>query len=97
MKFICICAAVGALLGSAAAYTQAAHGDATAPPKRYLSKFDSQFNAADKDGDGALTREEAANAGMGRIVDNFDRIDTNHDGKVTRDEIRAMIRSRLSS
>ena len=66
-------------------------------PPRYLAKFDAQFKSADKDGDGALTRTEAEDAGMQRVVNNFDSLDANHDGKVTREEIRALLRSRLSS
>jgi Ca2+-binding EF-hand superfamily protein len=64
---------------------------------KYLAKFDEQFRSADKDGDGGLTRAEAESAHMSRIVDNFDRLDVNKDGKVTRDEIRALLRNRLSS
>ena len=64
---------------------------------RYMARFDQQFKAADKDGDGALTKEEAANAGMSRIVEHFDQIDVNKDGKVTPEEIRGMIRHRVSS
>jgi Ca2+-binding EF-hand superfamily protein len=63
---------------------------------RLLSRFDEQFKAADKDRDGILTRAEAEAAGMGRIVRHFDRIDGNKDGKVTRDELRAVVRIGLS-
>lgn len=59
---------------------------------RFLSRFDEQFTAADKDGDGALTRAEAEAGRMGRIVEHFDRIDANRDGKVTREELRAIMR-----
>lgn len=61
----------------------------------HRSRFDEHFKAADKDGDDALTKAEAEAAGMGRIVRHFDRIDGNKDGKVTRDELRATIPSRL--
>ncbi|HJV50247.1 MAG TPA: hypothetical protein VJ652_02235 [Noviherbaspirillum sp.] len=98
MKFVAICALLGALLGSGVAYTQVLQSSVPQPVRsRYLAKFDAQFQAADKDGDGALTRAEAEAGGMGRIVESFDRLDADKDGKVTRDEIRALIRSRVSS
>lgn len=97
MKPILICAAFGALFGSGLAYTQsvpATAPSATAKPPRYLAKFEERFRAADKDGDGALTKEEAKAAGLDRIVDHFEQIDANKDGKVTIDELRDALRSR---
>lgn len=58
-----------------------------------LSKHKARFMAADTNGDGALTREEADTAGLHRIVKYFDRLDANGDGKVTRDEMRSRLRS----
>ncbi|MET3650581.1 hypothetical protein [Dyella japonica] len=46
-----------------------------------------RFTAADRDGDGMLTRDEAK--AMPRISSHFDEIDTNHDDKVTPTEILA--------
>lgn len=57
-------------------------------------KFDAQFKAADKNGDGALTKEEAEAGKLGWISKHFDKIDANKDGKVTREEIRAYMMSR---
>ena len=96
MKPILLCMALGALFGSGLAYTQSAPAAMQAPQKqpRYLAKFEERFRAADKDGDGALTREEAQAAGLARIVDHFDRIDINKDGKITIDELRDALRSR---
>jgi len=61
--------------------------------EKMAQRFDAKFKAADKDGDGALTKEEAQ-AGMPRLAKNFDQVDANHDGKVTEDEIRAYMKAR---
>ncbi len=94
MQFILACMALGTVFGAGLAI--ATEQTPEHKPPRYLAKFDQQFKAADKDGDGALSRAEAQDARMTRIVDNFDRLDVNKDGKVTREEIRALLRSRLS-
>ena len=52
-----------------------------------------KFEAADKDGDHALSREEAGRSAP-RLHDNFDNVDANKDGKATPDEIRAFRRER---
>ena len=51
------------------------------------------FSAADKDGNGRLTLEEAK-AGMPRVAKNFDRIDKDKKGYVTLDQIKAMMATR---
>ena len=48
-----------------------------------------RFKAADKNGDGAISKAEADAAGMKRLSQNFAAIDTNKDGKVTREEMKA--------
>ncbi|MEO7623387.1 MAG: EF-hand domain-containing protein [Gallionella sp.] len=53
------------------------HGDAT-------THLDRRFNAADANKDGGLDRNEASNMPM--LSQYFDDVDTNHDGKVTRQE-----------
>lgn len=50
-------------------------------------RFDTDFRNADKNGDGSLTKEEAA--GMPMLARHFDEVDTNKDGVVTREEIEA--------
>ena len=50
------------------------------------AKGQARWAAADKDGDGALTREEAQ-ASMPGVADHFDTLDVNHDGKISRDEM----------
>ena len=51
--------------------------------------FDELLKKLDKDGDGAISREEAENS---EIKDGFDSVDTNGDGKVTRDEWEVVLR-----
>ena len=48
-----------------------------------------RLKGADKDGDGAISKSEADAAGMKRLSGDFDKIDANKDGKITRDEMRA--------
>jgi len=48
-----------------------------------------RWKAADTDGDAAISREEAKVA-MPRLAADFDKVDANGDGKVTRDEIWAV-------
>lgn len=55
-----------------------------------------RFVAADKDGNGQLTRAEAQ-AGMPRVYGAFDQIDTTCKGYVTEAEITAAIAARLAS
>ncbi|WP_211097203.1 MULTISPECIES: EF-hand domain-containing protein [Oxalobacteraceae] len=86
-----------AVFGASMAVAQSATEPAAPRKPHFLARFDEQFKAADKDGDGALSRTEAEAANWGRLTDNFDRLDTNKDGKVTRDEIRALVRQRVSS
>ena len=47
-----------------------------------------RMKAADKDGDGAISKAEADAAGMTRLSKNFDKLDANKDGKVSRDEMK---------
>jgi Ca2+-binding EF-hand superfamily protein len=48
-----------------------------------------RWKAADTDGDAAISRDEAKVA-MPRLAADFDKVDANGDGKVTRDEMRAV-------
>lgn len=61
------------------AHREAMHGEMRA-------KAEGRWTAADKDSDGALSREEAS-ASMPRMAERFDQFDANGDGKVSRDEM----------
>jgi Ca2+-binding EF-hand superfamily protein len=58
-----------------------------------LATLKSRFGAADKNGDGKLTRDECE-AGMPRIYKAFDRIDTDNKGTITLDQIVSFVASR---
>lgn len=55
-----------------------------------------RFDNADKDGDRALNKDEAARVAP-RLRDNFDNIDSNRDGRATPDEIRTFRRERAKT
>ena len=80
MKYVLILAALGL---SAAASLVFADG----PGGHHRGATMERLKAADTNGDGMISREEAAALPM--IAKNFDQIDANHDGQVTLDELRA--------
>ena len=79
---------IATLLAASAASIAFAEAPADAPKGERAHKMHERFKAADKDGDGKISREEA-NAALPRIARNFDAIDTNKDGFVTKEELRA--------
>ena len=50
-------------------------------------KMHERMQAADKDGDGNISRAEAV--ALPRLAKHFDEIDSNKDGIITKDEIKA--------
>lgn len=97
-----ICAVVAALLAAACS------GMPPAPPRADMgmvgpvergpredmrARFDREFKAADKDGDGALSKEEME-AGMPIVAADFAKMDTNKDGKVTREEMQRFLQGK---
>jgi len=52
------------------------------------NRFQERWQRADRNGDGRISRQDAARH-MPGVARHFDEIDTNHDGVVTQDEVRA--------
>lgn len=49
------------------------------------AKRSKEFNAADKDADGTLTKDEAKS--LKKVYENFDAIDVDKDGTISREEV----------
>lgn len=82
-RLLCFVAAV-MLFG---AHAWAAEGDQARRFKdRASAQINERFTRADANGDGQLTRDEAK-ASMPRIHENFDRIDVEHKGYVTYEQV----------
>ena len=83
------------LLMAAAISAPALAEDAPVKPARpdraeMAAKFAERFKAADKDGDGTLTRAEAE-AGMPRLAKHFDQIDSTKTGRITQEQVRSFM------
>ena len=59
-------------------------------------KFKQRFAAADKNGDGKLTKDEAK-AGMPFVYQHFDEIDKAHAGAITMADIAAFAREKRAA
>jgi hypothetical protein len=57
-------------------------------------KLRRRFEAADTAGTGRITREQALAAGLGRVADDFDRIDQAGAGSVSFEDVTRYLRSR---
>lgn len=79
-------------LATYVAVLAASHSFAQSSDPKRDAMIEERFKAADKNGDGKLTLEEAK-AGMPRIAANFDRIDTQKLGYITVDQIKKMAAS----
>ncbi len=78
---IFILAAAAVTAGSAFAQPATPDAQTTQPHAHHGGRF----AALDHNGDGYLDKSEVS----GKLAENFDKIDANHDGKLSRDELRA--------
>ncbi len=85
-SFAC-CGALFLTLGVCGGALAQEHQGQWDPAKRD-QMIEQRYKAADKDGDGKLTKDEAE-AGMPRVAKHFDEIDKDHKGYVTLDEVKA--------
>ena len=82
---------LGLSIGASAAFAQAP----VEPPKgERAHKMHERLKAADTDGDGKISRAEAA--ALPRLAKHFDEIDTNKDGFLTKEELKAHRENRLA-
>jgi hypothetical protein len=79
-----------AMLLAAGFLSMAAHAWAAPPPGGGAGE---RFKQTDKDGNGLLSRSEADQIKPWLAI-NFDAIDANKDGELSREEIRTFMRSR---
>lgn len=59
-----------------------------------LAQLRAAYAAADKNGDGKLTKKEAQDARMTRIANNFSRLDTDGDGFISLAQLEARLAQR---
>ena len=78
---------IATLLALSTASTAYAQAPAEAPKGDRAQKMQERLKAADTNGDGKISREEA-NASLPHLAKMFDAIDANKDGFITTDELR---------
>jgi hypothetical protein len=83
------------LLPLALPITAAAQVGAGNRATQLAAQLEQRFATADADHNGQLTRDEAK-AGMPRVYQRFDEIDSSKKGYVTLDDIRAVLLTRMS-
>lgn len=82
---------IAAVLAVTLALTPAAQAQSY---DKALSQLTAKFEASDKNGDDKLSLQEAEDGGMTRVVSNFKTIDTDEDGYVTFDQLKAQLDAR---
>ncbi|MEM6584122.1 MAG: EF-hand domain-containing protein [Pseudomonadota bacterium] len=79
----CAALSIAALAIAPAAYAQSY--------EEQLAQLTERFKSADKNGDGKLTQKEAEDGGMTRLARYFSYVDTDGDGFVSFDQLKARL------
>jgi Ca2+-binding EF-hand superfamily protein len=95
MLHILACMAAGTIFGASLAIAIEAMPESQ--PSFQLSEYQERFRAADRNADGVLSREEAEAARMHRIVQYFERLDVDRDGKLDPAEFRRSLGRRVTT
>jgi Ca2+-binding EF-hand superfamily protein len=92
MKYVAILTALG--LASAASLVFADDNAAGAQPGAHHrhGMMMEKLRAADTNGDGLISRQEAA--ALPHLAQQFDAIDADHDGQLSKDELKAFFKAR---
>jgi Ca2+-binding EF-hand superfamily protein len=91
MKSVSILAALGIASAALVVYADPAAGPQAGMHRHgHGHGFERLLKAADTNGDGVLSRDEA----LAFAAQRFDALDANHDGQLTADEIRASFRQK---
>ena len=53
-----------------------------------------RIKAADADGNGAISNNEANEAGLDKLIEHFDKIDSDGDGEITKQELKGLSEKR---
>jgi len=80
---------IAGLFVSGAAFAQSSAPSAPSAPHmggKMPHRFGGEFAKMDKNGDGFITRDEAAGHKM--LLEHFDEIDANKDGKISKEELQ---------
>lgn len=86
-KSLVVCGLLFSLTASAADESRAARMD---------NELKARFTKADVNGDGKLTRDEAKGK-MPRVYANFDKIDVNHVGYLTVEDIENFVQDKIAA
>ena len=55
-----------------------------------------RIKAADADGNGAISNNEANEAGLDKLIEHFDKIDSDGDGEITKKELKNLSKKHRS-
>lgn len=83
-------------LAGTAAFAQDAGGDRAARMQQMAGEMQKRFAAADANGDGKLTKDEAKGK-MPYVYKHFDEIDAAHSGAITLADIAAFAKAKQSA